>query len=305
MSIQEIVDFMKEKPYVISMGANKVATWLNALPSDVRKARRLAKEELRRMSSGGARILLFDIETSPLKAFVWQTQVWKARINTDQVLSEWFLLTWSAKWLYEDEILSDKLTSKEALKEDDSRIVKSLWKLLDEADVVIAHNGDRFDVPNINTRMVVSGLKPPKSYQSIDTVKVARKEFGFTHNSLNALAKVFGFDTKIDTDFELWVRCVEGEEKALKEMEIYNKRDVGLLEEVYLKLRPWIKSHPNLGLFIDTDDSVCPACGSKELIWQEGHYYYTGVSKFPVWTCTCEVVGVQHVAPDGQHVAFR
>ena len=86
------------------------------------------------------KVLVFDIETAPLKAYTFR--IWKENINphNGQLRSEWFMLTWSAKWLFDNNIMSDKLTSKEALAEDDRRIVKTMWKLLDEADVVIGHN---------------------------------------------------------------------------------------------------------------------------------------------------------------------
>jgi DNA polymerase elongation subunit (family B) len=237
------------------------------------------------------KVLLFDIETSPLEAYVFQKSIYRANITTDQVISEWFMLTWSAKWLYDDTIMSARLTGKEAVNEDDSRITRGLWKLLDEADIVIAHNGDGFDVPNMNTRFIVNGLNPPSPYQTIDTMLVARKQFGFTHNSLNALAKIFGFDAKMDTDFDLWKRAKSGDEKALAYMQEYNMGDVTLLEKVYLKLRPWIRNHPNVGLYIDSDETVCPNCGNKDITWLTNKYHYTGASKFPLFVCKCGAYG--------------
>lgn len=237
------------------------------------------------------KILVFDIETSPLEAYVFQTQVWKAQVNDEAVISDWFMLTWAAKWLYDDEILSAKLTPKEAVKENDKRIVKELWNLFNEADIIIAHNGGKFDIPNMNTRFLVNGLKPPKPYQTIDTLLVARKQFGFTHNGLNALAKTLGLKTKLDTDFNLWKRAKSGEDKALAEMEEYNKGDVRLLEEVYLQLRPWIKSHPNIGLYMLSDGTVCPNCGSKEIDWLKDTYYYTQTMRYPVFRCECGAHG--------------
>lgn len=236
------------------------------------------------------KVLVFDIETSPLKAFVFQKSIYKANISDDQVISEWFGLCWSAKWLFEDEIMSDKLTGKEALAEDDKRITKSLWKLLDESEIAIAHNGDSFDIPNMNTRFIVNGMFPPSPYQTIDTKTVAKKQFGFTHNSLDGLAKIFGLGEKKKTDFDLWVKCTEGDEQALKYMEEYNKEDVKLLEEVYLKLRPWIKGHPNLGLFVESDGPVCPNCGSEDVEWT-GKFYFTQTGKYETYRCSCGAYG--------------
>lgn len=232
------------------------------------------------------KILIFDIETSPLRAFIFATRLWNTNVNEEQVLSQWFTLCWSAKWLFDNKIMSDRLTPKEAREEDDSRIVKSMWKLLNEADIVVAHNGDRFDVPNMNTRFIVNNLPPTSPYQTIDTCRIARKQFGFSHNNLNALAKVFGFRVKLETNFELWKRCVDGEEKALRRMEEYNKHDVRLLEEVYMKIRPWIHSHPNLGLYIESTEPVCSNCGSKT-VTKEDKFYYTPAGKYQLYRCEC------------------
>lgn len=236
------------------------------------------------------KVLVFDIETSPLKAFVFQKSVWKANITDEQVISEWFALCWSAKWLFDDQIMSDRLTGKEAINEDDKRITKSLWKLLNECDIAIAHNGDSFDIPNMNTRFIINGFLPPSPYQTIDTKAVAKKQFGFTHNTLDALAKLFGIGEKKKTDFDLWVKCTEGDDTSLKYMEEYNKGDVNLLEDVYLKLRPWIKGHPNLGLFVESDQPVCPNCGSENIEWT-GKFYFTQTGKYETYRCTCGAFG--------------
>lgn len=236
------------------------------------------------------KVLVFDIETSPLQAYVFQKSVWGGNVTDDQVISEWFMLAWSAKWLLDDNILSDRLTGKEAINENDKRVVKSLWKLLDEADIVIAHNGDKFDVPNMNTRFVYHSLPPTSPYQTIDTKVVAKRQFGFTHNSLNGLAKFFGLQTKKEVDFDLWKECVAGNEKALEYMEEYNRGDVELLEDVYMILRPWIKNHPNLGLYVEATEPVCPNCGSSEITWT-GKFYYTSANKYATFKCKCGAFG--------------
>jgi len=236
------------------------------------------------------KVLVFDIETSPLRAYVFQKSVWRANITDEQVISEWYALCWSAKWLFDDQIMSARLTGEEARFEDDERITKLLWKLLDECDIAIAHNGDSFDIPNMNTRFILNGLPPTSPYQTIDTKAVASKQFGFTHNSLDALAKLFKLGEKKKTDFELWTRCVNGDNEALKYMEEYNQGDVSLLEEVYLKLRPWIKGHPNLGLFVESDVPVCPNCGSENVKWT-GKFYFTQTGKYETYRCECGAYG--------------
>lgn len=229
-----------------------------------------------------AKVFEFDIETSPNLGFFWKA--WKTNIPYQQLVAPWFMLSWSGKWLYSPEMLNDRLTSEEAIKQDDSRIVKSLWELFEEADIVIAHNSAKFDVPRSNTRFLLNGLMPPSPYQIIDTLKVAQKEFAFPHNNLGALAKHLGIEAgKIDTDWTLWERCYNGEEEALEEMQTYNDQDVILLEDVYVKLRPWIKSHPNMNLY--TEDGVCSNCGSRHVI--NTGTYRTNVNEFLAEQCEC------------------
>lgn len=226
-----------------------------------------------------ARILVFDIETAPIMAYVWG--VWNQNISPDKIIKDWFILSWSAKWLNDNEIMSDIVTSKEAIQRNDKRICKSLYKLMDEADIVIAHYGNGFDIPKINARFITHGLTPPSPYQSIDTKQIASKGFAFTYNKLDWLATALGIPNKLSTDFNLWTRCIEGDQEALNYMDKYNRQDVLVLEEVYYKLRPWMKSHPNLGLY--TDGKVCATCGSDH-IHKKGSYK-TSVNSYDAFVC--------------------
>lgn len=229
------------------------------------------------------RILLLDIETSPLLAWVWGR--WKQNVHLEQTEAESFILSWSAKWLMSAEIMSARLNGEETMLEDDSRILKPLWELINSADVLVGHYLNHFDNPRILSRFIINGFPPPNPYKTIDTKEVCSRQFGFSSNKLDALAGYFGFEKKLPTGFELWKRCMHGDDTALIELEIYNRHDVELLEEVYLKLRPWIRSHPNVGLYLESDVTVCSACGSKDMQYLPDEYYYTQVSKYPVFRC--------------------
>lgn len=286
MTLDSIVEFLKNKPYAREMGAGKLSKWFECDRETIYKAKEIARKSKIKLP----RILLLDIETTPLEAFIWQTQVWKARVGDESVISRWFMLTWAAKWLFSEDIMSMKLDGDEVEQENDKRIVEGLWKVLNEADIVIAHNGDTFDVPNINTRFIVNGFPPTKPYQTIDTLRIAQKQFGFTHNSLNALARVFGLTAKLSSGYDLWKRCKKGELDALATMETYNRGDVSTLEEVYLKIRPWIKGHPNLGLYMELDEPVCRNCGSIHLK-ETGKYQYTSTGRYSLLRCDCGAYG--------------
>lgn len=235
-----------------------------------------------------AKILILDVETAPIRAYTWG--LWQQNIYIDQIISNWFMLTYSCKWLGSNAVMSDRLTGTEVLNEDDSRIIKNLWKLMDEADVVVAHNGNSFDIPKINSRFLVNGLNPPSPYKQVDTKIIARNQFGFSSNKLEALARLFGFEGKYDTDFDLWARCMKGDEEALAYMEDYNCQDVIVLEEVYLKLRPFAKGHPNLDLYTDDAEPSCPHCGSKHIELIKDKFFYTQSVKYETYRCECGAI---------------
>jgi len=235
-----------------------------------------------------AKVLLFDIETLPIVSYHWG--MFKQYINHNQIINDWIMLSWSAKWLFDYNIYSDILTPREAIKRHDKRISKSLWKLLDEADVVVAHNLKKFDKKRSQTRFKINGLNPPSPYQLIDTLEQSRKEFSFSSNRLDYLGKIMVNHQKLDTDFELWRKCDNGDKSALKLMDEYCCNDVVLLEEVYLELRAWIKSHPNLNVYGEGYCERCPSCSSEDIKYKG--YYGTPSGRYASFQCySCGTYG--------------
>lgn len=279
--MEVISQLFKDVPYLKRMGAKLIAERYNLNSEDIVRYRKLLKEKKSLKKPEGAKILIFDIETAPLKAFVWSR--WKQNIYLDQTISEWFMISWAAKWLGKDKVYSNILTPKEILREDDKRITKSIWELIDQADIVIAHNGKRFDVPKLNARFILNDCQPPSPYKQIDTLQIAKWGFAFSSNKLDALAGYFNIKHKDKTDFELWVNCLKGDQEALDYMLEYNRNDILILEEVYLKLRPWARSHPNLNVYSNKDAYECTFCNSTNL--EEGSYYYTNRNKFKTHRC--------------------
>jgi hypothetical protein len=236
------------------------------------------------MEKAGAKILILDIETAPIRGWVWS--LWKQNVGINQIDKDWFMFTWSAKWLFDKKVMSDRLTKEEALKQSDKRIVKGIWKLLDEADIVIAHNGVRFDIPALNTRFLMHGMKPPSPYVQVDTLRVFQKQFRFSSNKLAYINKALGLKEKIETGgFELWSQCYAGHNPSLIAMEKYNIGDVVALEDLYLLIRAWIKPHPPVSIYILDGETRCPTCGSKDLQNQKGGDYVTQVNVFETVRC--------------------
>lgn len=258
---------------------SKDKTTHKPLNYDTRNSPKPFKEEI----NTSARVLILDIETAPIRAFVWG--IWNVNVGINQIQSDWFCLTWAAKWLFEDKVYSGKLKPKEVAEQNDKRIIQGIWKLINEADIVIAHNGEKFDIPKLNSRFILNGLQPPLPYQQIDTLKHIRRQFGFTSNKLDYVNKLLNLERKKDTNFELWENCMKGNADALSEMEAYNVQDVRILEETYLQIRAWIKPHPNMGLFIlDEKEHRCPNCGSSELT-EQGKTYNTTANVYNLMRC--------------------
>lgn len=217
------------------------------------------------------KILLFDVETFPLKLYSWT--LWKPKLSYTNIIEDWALVSWSAKWLFAPDVMSDVLIPEEAVARDDKRICKSMWPLLDQADVVISHNGINFDHKRLNTRFLLNKIAPPMPYQVIDTLRTSMGKFAFTSNRLDYLGQLIARKHKLATDFDLWVRCDHGNKDALTYMRQYNEGDVLLLEDVYVEMRPWVSGHPNIALIAECEHEACPVCGSSNL--QEVGYYRT------------------------------
>lgn len=230
------------------------------------------------------KVLIFDLETSPLRSYTWG--LWNQNVGLNQIHGEWFLLSYAAKWLGEDEIFYDDMRGKVDT-EDDTHLLDVMWNLLDQADIVITQNGIKFDSKKINARFILNGYKPPSSYKHIDTLQIAKKTFGFTSNKLQWMTDKLNVDfKKLDHGkffgFNLWKEMLNDNIEAWEECEEYNKYDVWSLEELYLKMAAWDKSHPNFNLYHHESEHIC-RCGSKDVV--RYGYAYTGKSKFQRWRC--------------------
>jgi len=199
------------------------------------------------------KILLLDIETAPNTVHVWG--LYDQNIAINQILGSGYVMCWSAKWYGEKAVEFDSLHKSSAKK-----MIRRIHKLMDQADAIIHYNGSKFDIPTLNKEFLLLGMDPPSPSKQIDLLQTARRQFRFPSNKLDYIAQQLGLGKKIEhAGHQLWIDCMEGQDKAWKVMERYNKHDVVLLERVYDRLLPWIKNHPNLGAY---DECVCPSCGS-------------------------------------------
>lgn len=210
-----------------------------------------------------AKILLYDIETTPNLAWIWRKYQQNA-VGFEQFT---YILSWSAKWLGGKQVTKGLIdyTGYQKDRTNDYKLIKELWHLLDEADIIVAHNGRAFDTKLVNARFSFWGLSPPSPYKIVDTKEQSKKHFGFTSNSLADISEYLGLGAKLPHQgFDLWKGCMAGDRKAWDTMLRYNGQDVKLLEKVYLRLLPYMQNHPNLSCL--AEGIVCTRCGSAELI---------------------------------------
>lgn len=210
------------------------------------------------------KILLYDIETSPLLAYTWTR--WQEGVI--DIADEWYMMSYAYRWLGDSKVKAVGLPDTKEYKKDptnDYGLAKGLWDLLDEASIVVGHNSNRFDNRKVNARLIKHGFTPPSPYQTIDTKNVAKKYFAFDSNKLTHLGQYLNLGQKVETGgFQLWIDCMAGKEDAWKRMIKYNKQDVELLTQIYLKLRPWIDTHHNINV-LDERMGSCPKCGSEKI----------------------------------------
>lgn len=226
------------------------------------------------------RIFKFDLETSPNIAYTWG----KYDQNVPEFLEEWKILSFAYQWNDESVkcygLPDFPLYRKD--KKSDEQLVRKLYDLMEQADVVVAHNGDDFDIKRANARFLFYGLNPPHHFKSVDTLKILRRHFSFNSNKLDDVSQLLGFGKKVKHEgIGLWIKCLAGDRKAWRAMKKYNSQDVVLLHKLYKYLLPWIDNHPNYNLY-DGAINKCPNCGKKLV---KAGFYYTNSNRYQSYRC--------------------
>lgn len=231
-----------------------------------------------------AKIRFYDTENLMCKAYVWGPG--KQYVRPASIFQHRALICGSWKDYGDDTLYHTPFVQFDKYYEpNDYNVIASLVQYLGEADMIVAHNGDSFDLKMINARAVYHGIDPVPPIPTIDTYKVAKKHFRFESNRLDDLGEFLGVGRKREVDYDLWKACMYGDRSALREMLEYNLEDVVLLEKVYLKLRPFITSHPNLGVLAGALDT-CPNCGTTGGLVRNGTRLVGRVSIKQRYHCT-------------------
>ena len=240
---------------------------------------------------GGIKRLFWDIETSPNIMFSWRAG-YKLNLTHDNIIQERAIICICYKWEGEEEVNSIQWD-----RGDDRELVKEFSEVAAEADEMVAHNGNKFDLKWFNTRNLIHNLPPIPQYKTVDTLTIARKHFYLNSNRLDYLGKILLREGKINTNFDLWKRiCLDNEPSAMREMVQYCKKDVELLERIWRKLAPYDTPKTHAGVFAGLDRWTCPHCASenvkvsktrptpkgivqKQMQCKDCHRYYTIANK--------------------------
>ena len=205
-------------------------------------------------------VLYIDIETAPATARIWGLKTRFVPIS--QVVDRGYTLCWAARWEGKK-----KIHFASEWQHGHEEMIRQAYELLDQADMVVHYNGKKFDIPTLNREFAILGLSPPTNYHQLDMFQIVRQNFRFLSNSMDSVASELGLQRKTEhKGVQLWEEVMAGDKKAQAVMKKYNCQDIVVLEELYRYLRPWIKNHPNRGLYIDNpQEPVCPNCGGTSV----------------------------------------
>jgi len=208
----------------------------------------------------GVKRLFWDVECSPNVGLFWRAG-YKQTIPHDNIIQERAIICICYKWQGQKQV-----QSLEWDKGDDRAMLEAFMKVADQADEMIAHNGDKFDLKWFQTRCLFHDLDPPEERKTVDTLAIARRRFYFNSNRLDYIARFLGLGGKSGTTFDMWKAIVlDHDPKAMRDMVRYCKRDVLLLQQVWERIEKYHKPKTHHGVFSNREKWSCPGCASESV----------------------------------------
>lgn len=249
------------------------------------------------------RRLFWDIETSEnvVPAF---SAGYRKTINASDIIHERAIICICYKWEGESTVHSLEWTpNKGAWGGCDREMLIEFSKVVEEADELVAHNGDKFDMKWFNTRHLFHKLPPVPESKTVDTLVIARRRFYFNSNRLDYIAKYLGLDGKTKTEKDWWTQILFFHcRKSMKKMVRYCKKDVQLLEQVYHRLSPYHKPKTHVGVQGGSDKWSCPRCGSEEVSKSKTRITASGTVQHQM---KCGKCGGYHTISDKAHRDYK
>lgn len=270
ISREEIKAFLFNKTGYLKEGANRLRnhlykkgfiTSVKNCKIALREARADAKELNKKIESNQARILIYDIETSPNIGWFWRAG-YKQNISPDQITKERAIICVSYKWLGEEQVYNLKWDDNQ----DDRFLIEQFVEVLNESDLIIAHNGDRFDIKWLKTRALYHRIPMLPNYKQFDTLKVAKSKLYLNSNRLDYIAKFLGYEGKNKTSIDLWTDIMFKKcPKAMETMLEYCDEDVRQLEKVYNELKYLDNPKLHVGVIQGKTKQTSPVSGGVNI----------------------------------------
>lgn len=216
------------------------------------------------------KVLFLDIETKPLIKGGWG--MFNQNYSLEQIEEDWAIISFSCKWMDCEDVEYYDITQNTEVD-----LLYLLHDRLSQADFVVGHSLKRFDLKKIRARMIINGFPPYNKPREIDTLEIAKREFGFTSNKLAYLTQTL-CKKYVKSSHEkfhgylLWKEFLKGNPEAIQEMREYNILDVLSLQELFEVLAPWDSRLPNFDLYTEE------VLDNKE--WEEDGYHYTNLGKY-------------------------
>lgn len=270
MKFEEVKEFLRNKPGYLKDGGKRLRknllnkgfnTTVNQCKQAIREINlELKGHELIKTKNEG-KILIYDIETSPNIGWFWRAG-FKQNIGTNQILKERAVICVSYKWVGEDQVYN-LVWDKE---QNDKFLIEQFVQVLNEADLIVAHNGDNFDIKWLKTRALFHRIPMLPNYKQFDTLKVAKSKLYLNSNRLDYISKFLGFEGKIQTTPDLWNKVVIlNDRETLKDMLEYCDEDVRQLEKVYNELKYLDNPRIHAGVLNGTIKQTSPITGSVNI----------------------------------------
>jgi len=261
MDVNTIIKFLNEKPGYIKNSPLKISKRLGCRVKDARLALIEVKADRKVKRIQNLKVLVYDIETSYNIVSSWRTG-YNLNIPVSNIIKERAIICVSWKWVGEDKVYNLTWDKNQC----DKFLLEQFINVMNDADLLVAHNGDRFDLKWIRTRALKHGLDMLPFYQQHDTIKTAKRYFNFNSNKLDYISSFLGHEGKIKTEYELWDKIILHKDKdALIEMVKYCDEDVRQLEKVYLDLLNWDKPKTHAGVLKNRPKFTSPYSGSRNL----------------------------------------
>lgn len=235
--------------------------------------------------------LFLDLETAPLICLSWKTG-WKINLSHENIISERKIIVAAWKWEGEKKVHAlwwDK-------NQDDKKLLETLIPIMNEADEIVGHWLENFDLPWVRTRALVHRIPTKPMYKTVDTCKWARSYFLFNSNKLDYIAKLLGLGRKIRTEDGLWRKVVLHKcEKSLRFMVKYCKQDIHLLKSVWARMQQVVPHKTHAGVLAGLEKWTCPKDGSRNVKTSKKYVTARGTVQ---WQFKCNDCGAYYTLSD-------